>query len=107
MKIHTARLTDIEEAAMNGLEEAGRHALALAKERVPVDDGVLKRSGKVVRGDLDVSVKFTAPHAHLQHENLEYHHPHGGQPKFLESAALETDVGAFVADAVRKAMGDG
>lgn len=107
MKIHTARLTDIEEAAMTGLEEAGRQVLAVSNTRVPVDDGVLKRSGKVIRGDLDVTVKYTAPHAHLQHENLDYNHPHGGQAKFLESAALEANVGAIVAAAVRQATGNG
>lgn len=105
--MHSARLSAVQEAAMAGLEEVAEQVLEEAKRRVPVDDGVLKRSGKIVRGDLEVTVKFTAPHAHLQHENLEYQHPNGGQAKFLEGPALEANVGSIVAAAVRQAMGSG
>lgn len=104
-KIHGARFTEIEQAAADGLVAAAREALADAKQRAPKDTGKLRRSGRVVSGDDGATVRFTAPHAWLQHENLDYQHEDGGEPKFLENAALEVDLGQIVADKVREALG--
>lgn len=104
-KFHGARLSELEEAAYDGMVEAGRETLRDARERAPKDTGKLRRSGRVVRDDLGVIVKFTAPHAHLQHENLDYQHPNGGEPKFLENAAVEVDLAEIVARTIRERMG--
>ena len=97
----------IEAAAVKGLRAGGREVLKVARERAPEDEGGLKKSGRVVAEDLEVIVKFTAPHAWLQHEKLEYEHPNGGQAKYLESAALETDIAAPVAKHVRAVLKGG
>lgn len=104
-KIHGARFTEIEEAAAIGLAVAAREALDDAKKRAPKKSGKLRRSGRVVSGDDGATVRFTAPHAWLQHENLDYHHEDGGEAKFLENAALEVEVGEIVAAKVREALG--
>jgi hypothetical protein len=105
MKIYGKVLDELERAAMDGLEESAKQVLADARARVPVDDGQLRRSGKVVKHDLAVEVRFTAPHAWLQHETLDYQHPNGGEPKFLENAAIEFDVGAVVGGHIRAVLG--
>jgi len=97
----------IEGAAIKGLKVGGRTVLKVAKERAPEDTSGLKNSGRVVQDDLEVIVKFTAPHAWLQHEKLEYEHPNGGQAKYLESAALETDIAEPVARHVRAVLKSG
>jgi hypothetical protein len=104
-KILRPILSGIEQAAQDGIEKAAKETLARAKERAPVDTGRLRRSGRVVADDLSATIKFTAPHAFLVHERLDFQHPKGGQAKFLESAALEVDVGQIVAAAVRAQLG--
>ena len=107
VKILTPILSAVEQASQAGLKEAGREALAKARAKVPVDDGKLRRSGRVITEDLAVTVRFTAPHAWLQHERMDYRHENGGEAKYLENAALDTDVGRIVADAVRQELGGG
>jgi hypothetical protein len=106
MKMNPIR-DPIANAAAAGLKAGGREVLKVARERTPVDDGELRQSGRVVADDLDVLVKFTAPHAWLQHEKLEYQHPNGGQAKYLESAALESDIARPIAERVRAVLGGG
>ena len=60
---------------------------------VPYDEGDLHDSGETDRPEVDggsVSVTLhygsgSVDYALIQHENLEYHHPQGGQAKFLET----------------------
>lgn len=104
MKMYPIR-DAVANAAAEGLKKSGRDVLKAARERAPVDDGVLRKSGKVTADDLELTVRFTAPHAWLQHEKLEYQHPNGGQAKYLESAALETDIAKPIADKVRAVLG--
>ncbi|WP_396645444.1 HK97 gp10 family phage protein [Microbacterium sp.] len=105
--INSARLTEIEQAAQNGLTEAARVALADARSRAPKDTGKLRRSGRVIVDDVGATVRFTAPHAYLQHENLDYQHPDGGEPKYLENAVLDVDLGQILADAIERGVTDG
>jgi hypothetical protein len=103
--MHRALSDTILNAADDGLRQAGRDVLKAARARVPVDDKVLWRSGKVVVGEAgEVEVIFDAPHAWLQHEKTEYEHPNGGEAKYLETAALETDVAKPVADHIRAVL---
>jgi len=107
VKMHGRIKTVVEQGSVTGLRAGGREVLKEARDRVPVDDGDLRKSGRVVTDDLDVTVKFTAPHAALVHEKTDLNHPNGGQAKYLESAALEVDVAEAVARAVRKQLGGG
>ena len=58
---------------------------------VPYDEGDLHDSGEVDRANVSgasVSVSLhygsaSVDYAKIQHENLAYHHPHGGKAKFL------------------------
>lgn len=104
MKMNPIRDT-ISNAASEGLKVGARVVLKEARERAPVDDGGLRKSGRMILDDLDATVRFTAPHAWLQHEKLEYQHPNGGQAKYLESAAIETDLAKPIADKVRAVLG--
>lgn len=101
VKIYDAKLTAVQQAAQAGLDEAAKQVLAVAKTLAPVDTGALRRSGKVKSSWLETAVVFTAPHAVLQHERLDYKHPGGGQAKYLEAAVEQVDVGAVVAGAVK------
>lgn len=106
MKMHSLR-DPIAEAAAAGLKEGGRAVLREARERAPEDDGTLKASGRVAADGLETIVKFTAPHAWLQHERTDYAHPNGGQAKYLEQAALEFPLAEPVARHVRAVIGGG
>lgn len=99
-KINSARLTAIEQAAQDGLKEAARQALTDARARAPKDTGKLRRSGRVVVDDVGATVRFTAPHAYLQHENLDYRHPDGGEAKYLENAVFDVDLATILASAI-------
>lgn len=104
MKMNPIR-NAISNAAADGLKVGARQVLKEARERAPVDEGGLRKSGKVTTDDLEAMVKFTAPHAWLQHEKLEYQHPNGGQAKYLESAAIESDLARPIAEKVRAVLG--
>ncbi len=98
-------LSMVEKAAQDAMRKTARKVLKRSNELAPVDDGDLRKSGKVVVDDLSVTVKYTAPHAVFQHEHLDWEHTGGGGPKFLETASDEIDIAAEVAAAVREALG--
>lgn len=66
---------------------------ANAAERAPIKDGYLRGSmtfsvetdGDTVTGE----VRFTEKYAAVQHERVDFHHPLGGEAKYLERAALD------------------
>lgn len=105
MKMLVPILSEIEKAAQDGMREAGKAVLKRARELSPTDSGESDRSGFVVVDDLTVQVGFKSPVSRLQHENLDYEHPNGGQAKFLELAVDEVDIGRVVAEKVRAALG--
>lgn len=80
-----------ERALGVGLYQSGVAMMTASKALVPVDSGTLKASGYVTlpsfTGDvLDVELGYGGPayYAVLQHENLFFKHPNGGQAKYLE-----------------------
>ena len=95
VKQHNAKLTDLEKAARAGLQDAAKKVLKRAKELAPIDDGDLRKSGRVSVDDVFVTVRFTAPHAWIQHERMDYEHDEGGA-KYLERAVGEIGVLAMV-----------
>ena len=83
------------------LRRVGEIDMTEAKQRTPVKTGALRASGTVWGpmqdgGDLVVVMGFgvvpsvSVAYAVEVHENLEAHHPRGGQAKFLESVVLES-----------------
>ena len=84
--------------AAQAMYSAANHIGNESQTLVPVDTGVL-------RGSMDISRQksFTqktttavisyggpaAPYALIQHENMEFEHPNGGQAKYLEQPFLE------------------
>lgn len=65
-----------------------------AQRIAPVEEGTLRDSvttDVVVIGGVGVegTVAFTVPYAAAQHEHVEYHHPKGGQAKYLEGPLKE------------------
>ncbi len=86
VKQHNAKLTEVERAVREAMEVSAKRVLQAAKANVPVDEGDLRKSGKVRVDNMTVRVTFNAPHAWLQHERLDYKHPGGGQAKYLEAA---------------------
>ena len=87
VKMHDARLTEIEQAALDTMRDTMQQVIDVAKTLVPVEEGDLRDSGKVIVDGLQVTGQFSGPHAWLQHERLAYQHPRGGQAKYLEAAA--------------------
>ena len=95
----------VEKAAQDAMKTAARQLLARARELSPTASGDSDKTGFVATDDLTVQVGFRSLVSRLQHENLDYAHPQGGQPKFLETASDEVDIARIAADAVRKALG--
>lgn len=104
MKIHTPILSLIEQAAQDGLREVAKAALRDSNERAPVEDGDLVKSGRVVVDDLTAQVSYSSFYAPLQHENLDWKHPDGGEAKFLERAANAVDVEGIMAERARRVL---
>jgi hypothetical protein len=79
---------DMERAALKGCEDAADELLTRASELVPLEEGTLLRSGKVVTGETGAAVGFGSggadDYAIVQHERLDYRHDNGRQAKYLE-----------------------
>lgn len=82
---------------------------AASQDVVPYDTGALSDSGEVGDPDLtadSVTVEIgygneDVKYAIIQHEDMEYSHPNGGQAKYLEQpcmeavATIEDDLGGY------------
>lgn len=104
VKFHKPILSTAEEAIQDGLKEGGREILQRARSLSPTDSGASDKSGFSLVDDLTMQVGFTSLVSRLQHEHLDWEHPDGGQPKFLETAGDEVDVEAIVAKKIRAAF---
>ena len=88
----------VRAAAEAAVDAAARIVLDASRDDVPVEEGVLKASGRVVADGLTAAVTYGrdddghdghAPsnqYAVIQHEDMTLNHPNGGGPKFLEGA---------------------
>lgn len=101
VKQHNAKLTEIERAARDAIQATAKKVLRVSKALVPVDRGDLRKSGRVRVDGTTVTVSYSAPHAFLQHERLDYKHPGGGQAKYLESAVDQVGAEATIIAGVR------
>ena len=105
MKINVPVLDVLEKAAQDGLKDAGKQILKLARKKSPTDGGDSDKSGFSVVDDLTLQVGFKSHISSIQHEDLDYQHEPGEQAKFLEAALDEIDVGAIIAAKVRADLG--
>lgn len=89
-----------------GLLIAGEHVLGDARNRVPIEEATLERSGMVTSAEGTVAVAFDTPYAVRQHEDMTLSHDDGRTAKYLELALAQThaDVLAIIATAVRRAL---
>lgn len=71
-------------AAEQGLQRALEHLLSEANKRVPLDEGTLERSGRIVRAGLNGFVTYDTVYARRQHEELTWKHLPGRSAKYLE-----------------------
>lgn len=83
---------DVRKAALQGCEDAADELLTRASELVPLEEGTLLRSGKVVTGSTGAAVGFgsggASDYAVPQHERLDFRHDNGRQPKYLETPCM-------------------
>lgn len=98
-------LSTLEKAAQDGLREGGKAVLARARALSPTLTGESDASGFVAIDDLTAQVGFKDLVSRLNHENLDWSFPSGGQAKFLETAYDEVAIEEFVARRVRAAFG--
>src|SRR6478735_326385 len=70
-----------------GTPRATESAMRIIKRKTdpltPRDTGELINSGHIHLTEDTASIEYSAPYAVLQHERMDYSHPHGG-PKYLE-----------------------
>lgn len=105
--MHMPILTTAEKGAQDGLRKGLKAVLARARELSPTVTGESDKSGFVAIDDLTGQAGFTSVVSLVQHENLDWQHPDGGEAKFLETAFAEIDVAAYVADGIGEAFSDG
>ncbi|WP_432001778.1 hypothetical protein [Streptomyces sioyaensis] len=101
-------LAGTQAGAARGLRLASEHVLAKSRERVPIEEGTLERSGvaTVDESALTAAVSYDTVYAVRQHEELNYRHDAGRSAKYLEDPLNEqaATVAALIAAAVRRAL---
>jgi ketosteroid isomerase-like protein len=70
--------------ASEGLQRALEHTLGEANKLVPLDEGTLRRSGRVDVDGLNGVITYDTVYAVRQHEELTWKHLPGRQAKYLE-----------------------
>ena len=107
MKMLVPILSIVEQAAQAGVREVAERTLERSNELSPTLTGESDESGFVDVDDLTAQVGYTSFVSLRQHEILDYNHPRGGEPKFLEKAAaeMEPQVEQVMAAKVRAALG--
>lgn len=107
-----AKLLEIQEATKRAITEVGLDLKGKAIERAPVDTGDLRGSCFVTNEGSNgqiykAKVGFSEPYAMEQHENMQYRHPRGGGPKYLENPLKENTEKYidYVKEAVRRVIG--
>jgi hypothetical protein len=71
--------------AEEGLQRGLEHILGEARKIVPLEEGTLERSGRVVRDGMNGAISFDTVYAVRQHEELTWKHLPGRQAKYLET----------------------
>lgn len=91
--------------AAKGLDDATEHILGVSRDRVPIEEGILERSGAtyVDAEELKGYVYYDTPYAPKQHEDLTLNHDEGREAKYLESAfnSERDTIRELIVDAIR------
>lgn len=95
-------------AAARGLLLGAEHVLAASRQRVPINEGTLERSGaaSVDEQSMSAAVSYDTPYAVRVHEDMNARHAPGRSAKYLESVLPETagEVQALIAAQIRRAL---
>lgn len=70
--------------ASEGLQRGLEHVLFESRKIVPLDEGTLERSGRVIVNGLEGAVSYDTVYARRQHEELTWKHKPGRVAKYLE-----------------------
>lgn len=101
-------VTAVQAGAVRGVLLAAEHVLGVSRQRVPLDEATLERSGQTSVDDADITaaVSYDTPYAVRQHEDMTYRHLPGRQAKYLETTVLESGpvVEQIIAAQVRRAL---
>lgn len=84
-----ARIVGAVPAALN---HAAEMLMTWSREAAPIRDGALRGSGQVTPASDSnpiAHVSFDTVYAWRQHEELDWYHPRGGGPKYLEGPLME------------------
>lgn len=97
----------VHQGGEEGVTLALEHLLGAARAAAPKDEHTLERSGATAQRGLEGVVAFDTPYAKRQHEELDWHHPRGGQAKYLEQpmGTESPTMRALIAQAIRRKMG--
>ncbi|MFE7116668.1 hypothetical protein ACFU99_14765 [Streptomyces sp. NPDC057654] len=98
----------IRQAAARGVLLSAEHVLQASRQRVPIAEGTLERSGaaSVDARQLTAAVSYDTPYAGRVHEDLNARHAPGRSAKYLESVLPQeaATVQAIIAAQVRRAL---
>ncbi|MEV0988013.1 hypothetical protein [Streptomyces sp. NPDC049949] len=98
----------IKQAAARGLLLSAEHVLAASRQRVPIAEGTLERSGATSVDDatMTAAVSYDTPYAARVHEDMTARHSPGRSAKYVEAVLPETagEVQALIAAQVRRAL---
>ncbi|MEV5567636.1 hypothetical protein AB0L54_32990 [Streptomyces sp. NPDC052196] len=98
----------IRQAAARGVLLAAEHTLAASRQRVPISEGTLERSGaaSVDTEQLTAAVSYDTPYAVRVHEDINARHLPGRSAKYLEGVLPEVagDVQTIIGTQVRRAL---
>lgn len=99
----------VSQAETEALTLAAEHLKTVAVSLTPVDEATLRRSATVDVQGREAAVSFDTPYARRQHEGLHYHHPKGGQAKYLETPLHdEADtIRAIITTHIKRNLGGG
>ncbi|MGW2497295.1 hypothetical protein ACWCV2_22700 [Streptomyces pseudogriseolus] len=97
-----------QQAAGRGARLAAEHLLGVSRDRVPIEEGTLERSGTVTvdEANATAAVSYDTPYAVRQHEDMTLDHDAGRTAKYLEQPFEEESatMQAIIAAQVRRAL---
>ena len=93
-----------EAARDRALAQAGEMIRARSVAIAPLRSGAMVASARVESAAGKVTVRYGTIYAPIQHEHTEFHHPNGGQAKFLQSIAEDPATAKMAADIFAKEL---
>lgn len=100
-----------KQAAIQAIQTCAADLQGKSAAQAPIDTGDLRANCSVSPvqqegNTVSVTVGYDLPYAIVQHEHLEFRHPKGGGPKYLENPFKENAAKYehFIKDAVKHAL---